>query len=159
MLLFINLTIVLIEVYAGVLHAVNFGAYNLDAFGELIKQSFEDKSVKPVSEGVVGVVGVADVVLSIVKVGDVLNLFELLASINLMLAIANLLPIPGLDGGHLLFILLETMTGKQVAEKYRDWAVRIGFILLMLLGALITIKDIVQFNVVSRTWEWLKSLF
>ncbi|HEX9920793.1 MAG TPA: site-2 protease family protein, partial [Candidatus Methylomirabilis sp.] len=60
-----------------------------------------------------------------------LLLFTALLSINL--AILNLLPIPILDGGHLLFFLLEAIRGKPIALRKRELAQQIGLILLVAL--------------------------
>jgi len=144
---------------SGIIHSVNFLGYNLVTFKDLIILSFEEKSPAPVAEGVVGVIGVADVILSLVKVGTLNDFLELLASINLMLALANILPIPGLDGGHIVFIALEKLLGKKVAEKYEIIGIKIGFIILITLGILITVKDIIQFDIVPRTINYIKNLF
>lgn len=144
---------------SGVVHSVNFIGYNLAAFKELVVISVKERSVKPVSSGVVGVVGVADVILSLVKVGNVIDLFVLLAGVNLMLAVANIIPIPGFDGGHLFFIVLEKLRGRKIAEKYQQWAIRIGFLFSILLGVTIAVKDLIQFNVFSRLIHWIQNLF
>ena len=138
---------------------MNFTGYNLDVFRELIVISFREKSVKPVSEGVSGIVGVANTVLDIVKVGDIPEILNLLAGINLSLALVNLLPIPGLDGGYLLFLLIEKIRGKKLDEKYEEWALRIGFTFLIILAVLITVKDIIQFEIVTRFLNLIKNLF
>lgn len=60
-----------------------------------------------------------------------LLLFTALLSINL--AILNLLPIPILDGGHLLFFLLEAIRGKPIALRKRELAQQVGLVLLVAL--------------------------
>ena len=60
-----------------------------------------------------------------------LLLFTALLSINL--AVLNLLPIPVLDGGHLLFFILEAIRGKPIALKKRELAQQIGLIVLVAL--------------------------
>ena len=45
----------------------------------------------------------------------------------------NLLPIPGLDGGYVLFLIYEAITGKKPSEKFMENAVTIGFVLLVAL--------------------------
>lgn len=144
---------------SGAFHSVNFSGYTLDIFKELIAISFKEKSVKPVSEGVSGVVGVADRVFDLVRVGDVLEILNLSAGVNLSVAIINLMPIPGLDGGYLLFMIIEKIRGRKLAEKYMEWAMRIGFVLIIILGILITVKDIVQFDIIPRFINFVKGLF
>ncbi|WP_317045980.1 RIP metalloprotease RseP [Brumimicrobium mesophilum] len=53
------------------------------------------------------------------------------AFISLVLAIMNILPIPALDGGHIVFLLYEMITGKEAPQKVLEYAQLIGFILLI----------------------------
>ena len=55
------------------------------------------------------------------------------AFISLILAIMNILPIPALDGGHIMFLLYEIITGKEAPQKVLEYAQIIGFIILMAL--------------------------
>jgi len=70
------------------------------------------------------------------------HLVLLTAMISVNLAILNLLPIPVLDGGHILFFALETIFRRPVPEKIRTVATRIGFALLVALMLLATVNDI-----------------
>jgi regulator of sigma E protease len=56
----------------------------------------------------------------------------------------NILPIPALDGGHVLFVLIELITRKKVNEKFESIATTIFFVLLMLLMLYVTIHDIIR---------------
>ena len=58
------------------------------------------------------------------------------------LAILNILPIPALDGGHLLFLLIEKITGKPVDENIVDKISTIFFAILIVLMILIIFNDI-----------------
>jgi len=53
-----------------------------------------------------------------------------LALISVNLGIINLLPLPMLDGGHLMFFIVEWITGKPVPEAVQEWGYRIGGVLL-----------------------------
>ena len=55
----------------------------------------------------------------------------ILAMLSIMLAVLNLLPIPGLDGGHMLFCLFEIVTGKKPSDKFMIVMQTIGMILLL----------------------------
>ena len=88
-----------------------------------------------------GPVGVTAAIGSAVK-QNILNLFPMLALITVNLGIFNLLPLPALDGGRLLFILIEIIFRKPVPEKYESLVHTIGFILLLALMVLIAAKDI-----------------
>lgn len=65
-----------------------------------------------------------------------------LAMISINLGLLNLLPLPMLDGGHLLFYLLEGIRGKPVDSKFQAIAMQVTFALLMLFMFIVTINDI-----------------
>jgi len=64
-----------------------------------------------------------------------------LALISVNLGIINLFPLPVLDGGHLLFLLIEKIKGGPVSERVQDFSYRIGSILLVLLMGLALFND------------------
>ncbi len=64
--------------------------------------------------------------------------------ISVNLAILNILPIPALDGGRVLFLVIEKVRGRRVAARTEDRTHAIGFIVLILLMALVTWHDIVH---------------
>ena len=64
-----------------------------------------------------------------------------LALISVNLGIINLVPLPVLDGGHLLFLLIEKIKGGPVSERVQDFSYRIGSILLVLLMGLALFND------------------
>jgi regulator of sigma E protease len=88
-----------------------------------------------------GPVGIANVVGQSAKLG-MHYLINVSAMISLSLAAINILPIPALDGGRLVFVILEKVTGKPVPMKYEQTAHTIGFLLLMLLIIVVTWRDI-----------------
>jgi regulator of sigma E protease len=68
-----------------------------------------------------------------------------MAILSINLGVLNLLPIPVLDGGHLLFFLVEAIIGKPVAVKHREVAQQVGIFLLMLLMIYAFYNDIARF--------------
>ena len=68
--------------------------------------------------------------------------FMALLSINL--GIINLFPVPLLDGGHLLFFIIELISGREVNVKWREMAQQIGFALLIMLMIFVFYNDIVR---------------
>lgn len=72
------------------------------------------------------------------------NLLALTALISINLGILNLLPIPVLDGGHILFFFLETITGKPLSPQVQQAALKIGMTLLFMLMVLATFNDILR---------------
>ncbi len=73
------------------------------------------------------------------------NMLPLIALITINLGIFNLLPIPALDGGRLVFILIEMIFRKPVPQKYEKWVHAIGMIFLLTLMAVILVKDVWAF--------------
>ena len=70
--------------------------------------------------------------------------WNITAWLSVMLAILNLLPIPALDGGHILFTLYEIITGKKPSDKFLEYAQVAGMIFLMLLVFLAFGNDILR---------------
>ncbi|MDR0239196.1 MAG: site-2 protease family protein, partial [Deltaproteobacteria bacterium] len=66
----------------------------------------------------------------------------LTALISINLAVLNLLPIPVLDGGHILFLSLETLMRRPLRRAFRDATTRRGFAMLVGLMLLATFNDI-----------------
>ena len=62
---------------------------------------------------------------------DWMRFWNLTAFFSVALAVMNLLPIPALDGGHVLFLLIEMITGKKLPEKFLEYAQTAGMILLL----------------------------
>ena len=93
--------------------------------------------------GVSGPVGVVKEIGNAAKTG-VANLIFLLAYININLGVFNLLPIPALDGGRAIFILIEMIFGKKISEEKEGYIHMVGLILLLALIAIVTIKDVIK---------------
>jgi regulator of sigma E protease len=74
----------------------------------------------------------------------VLNLVFFIALISINLAILNFLPIPVLDGGHLLFFFIEAVIGRPVSIKVREVAQQAGIFLLILLMIYVFYNDIAR---------------
>lgn len=72
------------------------------------------------------------------------NIVYVMIIITVNLGIFNLLPIPALDGGRLVFLIIEGITRKPVPAKYEKWIHAGGFILLMLFMLFITYNDILR---------------
>ncbi len=88
-----------------------------------------------------GPVGVTVVIADAAK-QSLQNILPLLAFISINLGIFNLLPVPALDGGRLLFIVFEMVTRKRVPQKYESIIHTAGFILLIGFMIFILVKDV-----------------
>ena len=67
-----------------------------------------------------------------------------MAMISVNLGIINLFPIPILDGGLILLLLVELLTGKPLSRKTQEWVQKIGLSLIVLLMAVVFYNDIVR---------------
>jgi regulator of sigma E protease len=73
-----------------------------------------------------------------------LNLIHFIALISVNLAVLNLLPIPVLDGGHILFFLIEGILGRPIGQKKIEWAQKAGMLLLLVLMVFVFYNDIMR---------------
>ena len=71
-------------------------------------------------------------------------IIELCALISVGIGLFNLLPLPGLDGGHLVFYAYEAVAGKALPEKVQELTLTFGLFLLLSLVVIITWGDIVK---------------
>ncbi|MCX6758059.1 MAG: RIP metalloprotease RseP [Candidatus Nomurabacteria bacterium] len=108
---------------------------------DLLKSIFVGKANLSDVTGPVGLVG---------AVGDAYHgfgfayLISFAAMISVNLAVINLFPFPALDGGRLLFLLIEKIKGSRLNPKFANYANMIGFFLLILLMLVVTYHDIVK---------------
>ena len=102
--------------------------------------------LSPQEAALSGPVGIAQLVGGAVnataETGLWFPVWQLAAIISAGLAIANLLPIPALDGGRLLFIFIEKLRGRRIAPEKEGVIHIVGFVLLLGLMVVITINDI-----------------
>ncbi len=112
----------------------------LDGLGQMITGVFTGKIPKDVA----GPVGMYQATASVRKETGLLGVLHFFGIVSVNLAVVNLLPFPALDGGRLVFVLIEKIRGKRVNEKIEATANAIGMSLLLGLIVLITIGDIVR---------------
>ncbi len=92
---------------------------------------------------VAGPVGIAVLTSQFVKLG-LIYVLQFTAFFSINLAILNALPFPALDGGRLLFLLIEKIKGKPIKFKTERLANSIGFAILILLMIIVTFRDIIK---------------
>ena len=90
----------------------------------------------------VGPVGIVSVAIGTARAGFV-QFLQLLALISLNLAVFNVFPIPALDGGRLLFLMLEKLRGKPINMHTEMVINGVSFFILLILIGAVTVKDIV----------------
>jgi regulator of sigma E protease len=112
--------------------AVGLAVFAYDAF-----RGHGDFSQVTGPVGIVGLVGEAQ------KLG-IIYLLSFTAFISINLAVINLIPFPALDGGRLLFVAIEAVTRRQIPVKVANVLNTIGFLLLILLMVVVSVKDVIR---------------
>lgn len=92
-------------------------------------------------DAMMGIVGISD---TVVKTPDLANYIYLLSVISISLGVTNLLPIPPLDGGKLLLLIIEGIRKKPLSEDIEVSIQMIGFVLMIGLTIFVTYKDITR---------------
>ena len=147
------------KLLSGTVHSLNMIYYTVVAGGELIEQSIQQRSLGPVSQGVNSLIVLPDFVYSLVKINDFASIINLAGLVSVSLAFMNILPIPLLDGGQLLFLLIEKKRGKPLSIKAQQKIGQITFIILIILTVVIMAKDIFQFDFPTRILNLIQRLF
>ena len=111
------------------------GKENGDQLGSVVKiTAITGKSVVDVANADISPLArVKAILLRLIAIG---------ASISIALGVANLMPIPALDGGHLLYYGYEAVAGRPLSQKKQEFGFRIGFAVLLTLFVVLTINDI-----------------
>ncbi len=133
-------------IYRGAITTYDITLAILAAFGAMIASLFGGAKT---ALDVTGPVGIVYLTKQMSDLGlPYLLQFAALLSINL--GIINILPIPALDGGRILFILIEKLKGSPVSRKVEGMIHQIGFILLLLLMLFVTLRDVAHFQILSK---------
>ncbi|MBU8786455.1 MULTISPECIES: RIP metalloprotease RseP [Bacillus] len=129
-------------VQKGMLTSISYGATETVAVAQNIVTSLSKIVTGQFSiDMLAGPVGIYDMTEQVAKTG-IINLLKLAAFLSINLGIVNLLPIPALDGGRLLFLLIEAVRGKPINREKEAFVVFIGVAFLMLLMLVVTWNDI-----------------
>jgi regulator of sigma E protease len=121
----------------GVVKTFDTAWFSLRMMGKMI---LGEVSVKNIS----GPVTIADYAGQSAKIGWV-AFVGYLALVSVSLGVLNLLPIPMLDGGHLLYYLIEIVRGSPLPERFMEWGQKIGFGLLSALMVLALFNDSMRY--------------
>lgn len=93
---------------------------------------------------VAGPIGIAVITKQVTALG-IAYLLQFAAFLSINLGIINAFPFPALDGGRILFIIIERIKGSPVKQRTEQMAHTIGFMLLILLMVFVTFKDVMRF--------------
>jgi len=110
----------------------------------LVNQTLALEQLRPIS--VVGItnIGVELIDSSVTESQGLMPFLRFAAVVSIAIALTNLLPLPALDGGRILFILIEALRGRRVDPRREQWVHAIGFAFLLALSVVVIIMDIVN---------------
>lgn len=117
----------------GVKQTWEMSVFSIKMMGKMVTG---DLSLKNLS----GPVTIADLAGKTVRVGWYAYV-SFLALISISLAVLNLMPIPVLDGGHLVYYGLEALKGKPLSERFMEWTQKAGLALIMMMMAVALFND------------------
>ncbi len=131
------------KIFSGITYSFDLTRYTFMGLGKTISDLFHGNYNKA-SQSVAGPVGLATMSNGILSGGikAAPTYLWFVGVISLSLSIFNVLPIPALDGGRLLFLVIEAVFKKKVREDIEKWIHQIGFAVLLTLALLITYSDI-----------------
>lgn len=134
------------KIFSGITYSFDLIGLTFVGLGKTINQLVAGDFGK-VSQSVSGPVGIAAISNEILSSGwqAAVPYLWFVGIISLTLAIFNVFPIPALDGGRLLFLLIEAVTGKKLKAEIENLIHQIGFAILITLALLITYSDIRKF--------------
>ncbi|MBF8267497.1 MAG: rane-associated zinc metalloprotease [Dehalococcoidia bacterium] len=122
--------------------AIPRGAWRVGEVLVLAKNEITGWIVGAISPAMTGPIGIAQMTGEVARVG-IMPLLEFTALLSINLAIMNILPIPALDGGRLVFVVLEWVRrGKRIPPEKEGFVHMVGFVLLITLIVVISFYDI-----------------
>jgi regulator of sigma E protease len=117
--------------------------------GRLLRGQVDAAEVRPI--GPVGLYQVTDVVVSLAReTNEWFLVVQLVGLVSVAVALTNLLPLPALDGGRILFVLIEALRGRRVDPEREGLVHVVGMLMLLVLMALITYQDVLNLFPVGR---------
>ncbi len=119
---------------------IKVGTEQLGAYVKQLKLLFSQGRTAVKSVG--GFASIANIFPGVWNWAD---FWSLTALISIMLAVVNILPIPALDGGHVLFLLYEVLTRRKPGEKFMEYAQIAGMIFIFGLFILANVNDVIKF--------------
>ncbi|MFZ2970103.1 MAG: RIP metalloprotease RseP [Minisyncoccia bacterium] len=123
----------------------------VSAFAGIISEIFKTGGTTAEISGPVGIAAMTQQA----AVMGIVTVLNFIAIISVNLAIINVLPLPALDGGRLLFLVVEKIKGSPLNQEWEAKVNNLGFMLLMLLMVVVTFKDILKFDL----WGKVAGLF
>lgn len=115
------------------------GLHTIDSYLKQLKLLFKPKT--KAYESIGGFIKIGSIFS---KVWDWQSFWSMTALLSIILAVMNILPIPALDGGHVMFLLYEIITGRKPGDKFLEYAQITGMIIILSLVIYANGNDIIQ---------------
>lgn len=109
---------------------------------EFFGQAFKSKGTGQEGLSVSGPIGLIRTGSSVVSTNDLAAVLTFAAAISINLAVVNALPLPALDGGQMLFVISEALTGRKVDQRLEEGITSVALVFLLLLSVSTTITDV-----------------
>ncbi|HCC68189.1 TPA: hypothetical protein DEP90_03255 [Patescibacteria group bacterium] len=140
------------KIFSGFSHLINNTRLISRVFTDLFKEAKDTGDYSTLSNSVSGPVGMFFLIDYFKELGWV-PFIALIADLSLSLAFMNIFPIPALDGGRVLILLIESVLGKDLNPRVEALIINLSFILLMVFVVVVMIKDIVNINELKSLFE------
>lgn len=133
------------------MQALSLGAKEYQRLADLTVQGFGRlvTHFNETAEQVAGPVAIVAVGAELAR-NDLGNLFQFGALISINLAVINILPLPALDGGQLVFLMIEGLLGRPLPSKIQDGIMQTGLVLLLGLGIILIVRDTANLAFVQK---------
>ncbi len=134
---------ILQKIFSAPTYSINLAGYNIKILSKLISTAVLKNDLTPISQSVAGPIGITNIVREVLEIKNpLIPYLNFLAVLSLNLTIVNVLPFPGLDGGRLLFLVIEGITRKRLHSTIEKYVHTVGLAILLTLIVLITVSDL-----------------
>lgn len=141
-------------IYYGFKDAYFWGKNIFVGLSSMVTGLFQGNVPKDVS----GPVGIYAVTTEVAKNGGILALINFIGILSVNLAILNILPFPALDGGRLLFIVIEAVFGRKVLPKVEGVIHTVGMVILLALIVVVSVSDVRRLISAGSISDFLNSM-
>lgn len=135
------------KITSGFVLTYDLGIYTMKVLSTLVGNAISTKDAAPVVSNLSGPVGIFNITKSFLQIGGIeaiFNIVQLMAMMTINLAIFNILPFPALDGGRLLFVVIEGILGKKIKPSWEKYIHQAGMAVLLALMVYVTFNDVVR---------------
>jgi regulator of sigma E protease len=125
-------------------HSFNLMGYQIKALGRLLFDSVDQGDISIIGDNVSGPIRIGSEIAKMVNARNFIDLLNLFGLISLALAFMNLLPLPVVDGGHVVLLGLEKIRGRGLSPRSQAIYNLVGLVFIIGLSIIVTLKDFFQ---------------